>query len=235
MFIDMIICYHEKASASMNQEGAMLDISNVIAAFSEDQASALTRLSIGRLRYWARTGFFNPSYVEDTRGPYGKFYSFKDIVALRTLEMLRVRNGVPLQHLRKVAEKLAHLEDELWTTTKLRVWDRKVVFDEPETGRAREVLSGQFVEEYQLIEIMTQAGSEIDKMKSRDESEIGRIVNVAGVQRGAPVVAGTRIPVASIKRLHEDGYSVDRIIGEYPRLTAADVQAALRHKASKAA
>ena len=219
----------------MNLEGAMLDISNVIAAFSEDQASALTRLSIGRLRYWARTGFFEPSYVAETRGPYGKIYSFKDIVALRTLEMLRVRNGVPLQHLRRVAEKLAHLEDELWTTTKLRVWDRKVVFDEPESGRAREVLSGQFVEEYQLIEIINETGSEINQMKSRDETEIGQIVSVAGVHRGAPVMAGTRIPVASIKRLHEDGFDVDRIIREFPRLSAADVEAALNYSTSDAA
>ena len=116
----------------------MLDITNVIAAFSEEQTSALTRLPLTRLRYWARTGFFAPSYVGAGRGPYSKFYSFKDIVALRTLEMLRVRNGVPLQHLRKVAETLAHLKDALWTKTKLRVWDRKVVFDEPETGRPRD-------------------------------------------------------------------------------------------------
>ena len=67
-----------------------------------------------RLRYWARTDFFKPSFVEeDSRLPYSRFYSFKDVVALRTLEMLRVRNGVPLQHLRKVADSLAHMKDEL--------------------------------------------------------------------------------------------------------------------------
>ncbi|MBA3667402.1 MAG: MerR family transcriptional regulator [Sphingomonas sp.] len=77
----------------------MLDISNVIAAFDEDHASRLTRLSISRLRYWAKTGFFAPSYIEESAAaPYSRFYSFRDIVALRTLEMLRVKNGVPLQH-----------------------------------------------------------------------------------------------------------------------------------------
>ncbi len=213
----------------------MLDISTVIAAFSEDQASSLTHLSISRLRYWAKTGFFAPSYVEDSGGPYGKFYSFKDVVALRTLEMLRVRNGVPLQHLRKVAERLAHLKDALWTQTKLRVWDRKVVFDEPETGKPREVVSGQFVEEYLLVEIIGQTGDEIEKMKTRDKVEIGEVVSLPGVQRGAPVIAGTRVPVVSIQRLHEDGFTVSKIIAEYPRLTRTDVEAALRHKATKAA
>ncbi len=212
-----------------------LDIKNVIAAFSEDQASTLTQLSIGRLRYWAKTGFFKPSYVEDSRGPYGKFYSFKDIVALRTLEMLRVRNGVPLQHLRRVAERLSHLREDLWTKTKLRVWDRKVVFDEPETGRAREIVSGQFVEEYELVEIITQTGAEIDRMKTRTGSEFGQIVSIPGVHKGAPVFAGTRVPIASVWRLHEDGFSIEQIIEEFPRLTQEDVKAALSYKGDKAA
>ena len=95
-----------------------LDISNVIAAFSEDQVERITGLNKGRLRYWARTDFFRPSFVEDNlRLAYSRFYSFKDIVALRTLEVLRIQHSVPLQHLRKVAEKLVHLKDELWTKT----------------------------------------------------------------------------------------------------------------------
>ena len=88
----------------------MLDVSNVLAAFSEEHVSRITGLSIYRLRYWAATGFFRPSYVEDNpRLPFSRFYSFKDVVALRTLEMLRVRNEVPLRHLRRVAERLSHL------------------------------------------------------------------------------------------------------------------------------
>ena len=100
-------------------------------------------LSKGRLRYWARTGFFAPSFVEeDGRLPYSRFYSFKDIVALRTLELLRIQNNVPLQHLRKVAEKLSHLRDDLWTKTILFVENRKVVFVNPETQQPQEVVSG---------------------------------------------------------------------------------------------
>jgi uncharacterized protein (DUF433 family) len=213
------------------KEVAVLDITNVVAAFSEEQASRLTRLSLNRLRYWAKTGFFAPSYIEEENAaaPYSRFYSFKDVVALRTLEMLRVKNGVPLQHLRKVAEKLAHLRDDLWTETRLRVANRKVVFDEPESGRAREVLSGQFVEEYALVEVIGEASREVEQLKSRRPDEIGNVVQMRGVNRGAPTIAGTRIPVVSVQRLHEDGYSIEQILAEYPRLTEADVRAALAH------
>ena len=67
-----------------------LDIDNVVAAYSEEQIGRMVGLTKSRLRYWARTDFFKPSFVEeDGRLPYSRFYSFKDVVALRTLEMLR--------------------------------------------------------------------------------------------------------------------------------------------------
>ena len=123
------------AKSRETKETPALDISNVVAAFSEEQVERITGLSKGRLRYWAKTEFFKPSFVEDDpRLPYSRFYSFKDIVALRTLELLRVQNGVPLQHLRRVAEQLEHLRDDLWTKTTLFVINRKVAFVNPETA-----------------------------------------------------------------------------------------------------
>lgn len=208
----------------------MLDISNVLAAFSEEHVNRVTGLSIGRLRYWAKTGFFRPSYVGgDPRLPYSRFYSFKDVVALRTLEMLRVQNGVPLQHLRKVAEKLSHLKDDLWTKTTLYVANRKVVFSDPITGNPQEVVSGQFVMEYPLVKLIEDTSKSIELAAHRSANQVGRVSRSRGLNRNALTISGTRIPIASICRLHEDGYSVDQIIAEYPDLTAEDVKAALSH------
>lgn len=208
----------------------MLDISNVLAAFSEEHVHRVTGLSIGRLRYWARTGFFRPSFVEDnSRLPYSRFYSFKDVVALRTLEKLRVQNGVPLQHLRKVAEKLSHLKDDLWTKTTLYVANRKVVFSDPNTGKPQEVVSGQFVMEYPLIRMIEETSESIELVGRRSSDQVGKVVKTRGLNRNAWTISGTRIPIASVRRLHEDGYSVDQIIAEYPDLTAEDVRAALSH------
>ena len=126
--------------------GASLDISNVIAALSEDQVERITGLTKRQLRYWAKTGFFKPSFVEDNpRLPYSRFYSFKDLVGLRTLKMLRGQNAVPLQHLRVVAEKLSHLGDDLWSSTTLFVVNRKVVLINPKTGTPEEVVSSQYL------------------------------------------------------------------------------------------
>ena len=195
----------------------MLDISNVIAAFSEEHVYRLTGLTVGRLRYWHKTGFFAPTFVEDDlRLPYSRFYSFKDVVALRTLEMLRVQNNVPLQHLRKVAEKLSHLKDDLWTKTTLFVVNRKVVIVNEETGKPEEVVTGQYLLGIPLLKVINDTKGDIEQMRKRPSDLIGSVSRSRNVMHNAWVVAGTRIPVMAVKRLHQDGYSISQIIAEYP-------------------
>ena len=221
---------------AVEKDRANLDISSVIAALSEDQVERITGLTKRQLRYWAKTGFFKPSFVEDNpRLPYSRFYSFKDLVGLRALEMLRVQNSVPLQHLRVVAEKLSHLGDDLWSSTTLFVVDRKVVLVNPETKTSEEVVSGQYLLGIPLRKIIEDTYDDVAALRQRAPESIGQVDRSSGVLRNAWVVAGTRIPVHAIKSFHEHGYSVSEIIGEYPDLTSEDVEAALNHDDSKAA
>ena len=181
-----------------------LNISNAIAAFSEEQAERFTKLSLRRLRYWAKTGFFSPSFVEDNpRLPFSRFYSFKDLVALRTLERLRVQNNIPLQHLRMVAEELSHLEDELWTSTKLYVADRRVIIVNPENGRLQEVVSKQYVLAITLKDVIDETEHKVEKLRERSPDTIGKIRRHRSIARNAWTIAGTRITVGSIRRLSE--------------------------------
>jgi len=53
-------------------------------------------------------------------------------------------------------------------------------------------------------------------------------VRTPKISGNAPVMAGTRIRVVSIRRLHEDGYTVGEILAEYPHLTEADMSVALQ-------
>jgi DNA-binding transcriptional MerR regulator len=218
------------------QTDGALDVGNVVAAFSEEQVERLTKLSKGQLRYWDQTGFFSPAYVEqDKRLPFSKFYSFRDVVALRTLSMLRLQNNVPLQHLRKVAEKLAHLEEKLWTGTTMYVLNRKVVFHEPGSGKPREVVSGQYVIGIPLSAIVRDTRRDVAKMRKRGDDQVGSVSQIRSVNHNAWVVAGTRIPTAAIRRMNEDGMSVREIMAEYPDLKRKDVVAALAHEQAKSA
>jgi hypothetical protein len=212
------------------------DISNLIALFSEAQVERLTGLSTARLRSWARAGFFKPNSVEDATGrTVNRFYTFKGVVALRTLGLLQVKERVPLRHLREVAERLHHQKDELWTVTTLYIVKQEVVFDTPETGRPQELFLGQAVPAIALATIIADISAAIVELTKRRVETIGKIAQHRTILRNAWVVDGTRIPVAALQRLHEDGYSVAGIIEEYPDLTAADVAAALAHAEPRAA
>jgi uncharacterized protein (DUF433 family) len=54
-----------------------------------------------------------------------------------------------------------------------------------------------------------------------------RIARSAGICGGQPVVAGTRIPVATVVRSQQLGMDFDEILVQYPGLGAADLHAAM--------
>lgn len=56
---------------------------------------------------------------------------------------------------------------------------------------------------------------------------VSRIVRIPGVQGGEPIVAGTRIPVRSIVLAWRAYGAVPSVLQAYPRLTEADIRAAL--------
>ncbi len=121
---------------------------NVIAAFSEDQTARLTGVTKSQLRYWDKTNFYKPSYSEENRRiAFSRIYSFKDIVALRILNVVRNQYNVSLPHLRQVSDRLSHLEADIdrWTKSTLYVLNKRVIWHEPETEMPQEVVSRQYV------------------------------------------------------------------------------------------
>lgn len=209
---------------------------NVIAAFSEDQASRLTGVTPSQLRYWDRSEFYQPSYAEETRRvPFSRVYSFKDIVALRVLNVLRNQYSVSLHHLRDVSRQLSHLNGDRWTGVRLYVLNKRVIWEDPETALPQEIVSKQYVVPTVSLEaVVADTKRDVDRLlRKRDKSKIGTIERNRYVSHNVPVIAGTRIPVNAIKRFADAGYTVEQIIQEYPDLTAQDVAAALKHRDSK--
>ena len=204
--------------------------SNVVSAFTEEQAARLTGLTVHRLRHWDRTRFFVPCFAADNRRtPFSRVYSFRDLLSLQILKALRVDMGCSLQHLREVKQKLEHLGEDRWSKTTLYVLNKKVVFHDEETGELREPVSGQIVLQIPLRVVRANMQSAVEGLSKRGTDDFGQIVRARNVNHNAPVIAGTRIPVAAIRRLTEDGFGVEQILAQYPSLTSADVKAALRY------
>lgn len=206
----------------------MSKYSEIISAFSAEHMTKITGLTISQLAYWDKTGFFSPQYAaENRRSPYSRIYSFKDAVGLRTISVLKSKHGVSLSHLRKVAEYLAQYSEEPWATIKMWAWNRKVQFVEPETGKARGVLDGQYAM-VAIMDVIEDVNLATEALKKRDVSKIGKTEKHRYVSHNDEVIAGTRIPVKTIVEFLKDGYSAKAILDEFPLLTEEDVNAVER-------
>ena len=213
-----------------------MDGDNIIGAFSEEHASRISGLSIYQLRQWDNEGFFPAAYRAEKRHvPFGRLYSFRDLVSLQVLNNLRNVNKIPLNHLREVSEKLFHLGDRKWSGTTLYVLGKRVVLEDPTTKCREDVVSGQKVLNIPLRVVIKNTRDRIRNLNDRS-SQIGRFRKDRFVAHNELVFSGTRIPVSMVIEFHEAGFTPAEIIREFPDLTRADIEAALHvHEGRKAA
>lgn len=202
----------------------------VLSAFSEDHVERLTGLSKGQLRSWDRAGFFEPHFAyEDRHVPYSRVYSFQDVVGLRTIAVLMKDHRVSLQQLRKVAQELVRRGFPHWASARLYVVKGQVHFSQPDSGEVEGVWDGQLAM-LPVIDVINDVEARARALQRRTSDQIGHIERHKHVVRNSPVISGTRIPTAAIRRFAEAGYSVPEILRQYPTLTPDDVQAALNYE-----
>ena len=203
--------------------------SNIVAAFTIDQTARLTGVTKRQLGAWDRDGFFVPSLVYGDRGnAYARLYSFRDLLSLKVLNQLRNETKVPLSHLREVKRDLAHLGEDVWVKSTLYVLGKRVVIQRNDET-LEEAGTGQGVLQIPLKVVVGNMREQVEAMNRRDGTVIGKFDRHRGVANNQIVVAGTRIPVRSVKAFHEAGYSIGDIQREYPTLTTADIEAAIKY------
>lgn len=198
--------------------------SNVVGAFSEEDAVKLSGATKNQLRLWDSNGVLEASFARDNRRqPYSRLYSFRDIVSLRVLNVLRNRFGVSGQHIREVAEKLAHMGETKWTATTLYVLGKRVVFDDPETDERREVVSKQRVFDIPLKAAISDTLQAIRDQNVRTDNEKGHFVKKKFVLSNQEVFDGTRVPVSAVKNYVSRGATDREILAEFPDLALEDI------------
>ena len=217
--------------------GVLMSSEAIIGAFSEEQVSRLTGLSRAQLSGWRRSGFVDPSYRSGAkpRAAYSFVYSFKDLLKLRVLNRLRNVHAVTVQELRKVALELENIGINDWSSKRLWVANRKVVFEEPESKKKREVSSKQFVAEIALEVVTSSAREDIKRMNERDNSKVGQVEKRRQVASSMEVFAGTRIPVDVVMQYLKVGKSNGEILTDYPDLTVEDIKLARSYLNEQAA
>jgi uncharacterized protein (DUF433 family) len=203
-------------------------------AFPADMVSRLTGLSTRQLHRWDRSGFFVPSFADpDRRRRDNRFYSLGDALGLRTIAKLRER-GVSFPELTKVREVFASGSTEDWANRRFYVVSKRVFLSEQDAAVAKESL-GQRADcaVVDVASIVDEVAAAVRQLSVRTPDQIGRITSERQIMEGAPTIAGTRIPTATIDWFYRNGYDVDAILREFPRLTPADVAAAVEFEQTR--
>ena len=201
-----------------------------LVGFIAEHVRRLTGISDRQLRYWDQTEFFTPTYVdENRRHPFSRVYSFRDLVGLRAIAILRNEHKVPLQELRRVGAWLKQHHESPWSELTFYVSGHRVFFDDPATGaRMAGRPLGQTALPFAMEPVATEMRKAAERLREREPEQIGKILRYRYVAHNAPVLAGTRIPTAAVWRFRQAGFDTDAIIKEYPRLRPQDVKAAIR-------
>ncbi len=198
-----------------------------IIALDSNRVSKLTGIPRITLAYWEQRGVFKASYIDPHPGtPFRRIYSFRDVVSLRALALIRREARVSFKEILKASEYLSQHYDSPWSELKFGLLGDKLVFWDPEHKRWSHA-TGQELLELNVEGIPEEIKRAIPGTLRRDESNYGVITKNRYVQHNRPIIAGTRIPTSSIWASHEAGYSPQRILEEYPHLELEDVKAAV--------
>jgi DNA-binding transcriptional MerR regulator len=202
-------------------------------AWTTEQVLRITGVSKRRLGYWLDRGVLSAE-VDEARGRGRvRLWSFSNLIEVRVVLWLRDRVSLQLigkivDQLRKrgVDQPLAELRFAVIDTGRARRPTDVVV--QQTDGSWETPINGQVVMEVVLP--LEQFAAELKIAAERDRvarRQPGRVERRRGRMGSVEVLAGTRVPVTSVRRLHQAGWSMDRIIDNYPGLTEQDISVAV--------
>ena len=155
------------------------------------------------------------------------------MVGLRTIAKL-LEQGVTWPDLKRVRSVFQSEPNAEWASRKFYVVHRRVYFTHEEAIIAARPL-GQSVHPtmIDLGPIVKDMERAVQRLPQRTKGQIGIITHDRLIMGGQDIIAGTRIPTATIDWFHRNGYSLAEIREEFPRLTERDIAAAIGNEAKK--
>lgn len=190
--------------------------------FTRDRVAELAGVKSGRLSYWERTGLVSPTVSEHVSlHRTVRLYDFHDMMSVLIIAALR--EHVSLQHIRQVVEYLRHL-DFCVPQIQFAIAGTRVFFQTPDGEWAGTSNPAQIVL-WQTLDLVP-LRARVEAAARRDPATVGQTERRRGARGSKPVIAGTRVPVATILAFLARGATVEEVIDAYPDLEPADVERA---------
>lgn len=170
---------------------------------------------------WAKNGVLVPSrvYMTDHR-PFTLLYSFRDLVALRVISILREHYGLSLQEATVASDYIREFPDAPWNELPLWLVNKSVRVADPYEEPATRI---------DLEPIAVDVRRDADQLWKRDPANYGKIEYRRDVMGGTLVVKGTRISVATVASLLAYGWDIDQIREGYPTLQPEDIRGVMQY------
>jgi uncharacterized protein (DUF433 family)/DNA-binding transcriptional MerR regulator len=191
---------------------------------TRDKAAALADVHAARVDYWASSGLIIPSVNERlTPGRPIKLYSYIELLAVMIVAEMR-RRGVSLQHIRAVVDRVRRrgVESPL-TEVRYAVVGRRLYLQDEHGNWEDGNAPGQGVIP-QVLDLRP-LRARISEGAGRPATTVGVIERRRRTLGSKEVIAGTRIPVDTVRRYLEAGRSRAEILQAYPLLTEQDIEA----------
>jgi DNA-binding transcriptional MerR regulator len=196
-------------------------------AVTRETAARVARLSVRQIDYWASTGLLEPT--TDRRlspGRRVRLYSFVDLLALLVASELRARN-VSVQHIRAVVDHLrSRGYDRPLTQVVFATLNGRVYFQHDDGSWEVDVHPDQLV--IQEVLNLIPLRNRIDAATRRDDAQVGQVERRRGAMGSKLLIAGTRVPVGTVRRYLEAGRTTAQVLESFPVLSAADVEGVRR-------
>ena len=219
----------------------MPEVDEKLLVFTRSRAAALSGLSERQLNYWRKTDLLGPSTSEQL-SPYRSvhLYNFADMLELLTIAELH-RHQVPTRRIRSIVDRMrAQGYERRLTQLRYGVVNRPpgragkpdkrrkllVVLTFADGTTEGEDVPGQMIVEG-AVDVQA-IRARLHRSAGREEDELGRVEKRRGALGNKELFAGTRIPVAAVRRYLADDAPVGEILEAFPALRAEDIEAVRR-------
>jgi uncharacterized protein (DUF433 family) len=187
-----------------------------IMAFDAAETARLTGLSKWQLRHWL--DIVHPFW------PSGA-YSFRDLVALRSLATLQAKHGISTQAFRRVAKYIRNNTEEHLSCVKIGIGpnDKLYVFRKSDSVWESVDGAGQIVAEIALDHVMDELRKSIISARERPRAQWGTTSRSPGICGNRETFAGTRVAVGLVVDRIKSGATIKSIREEFPTLQTPDI------------
>lgn len=183
------------------------------------RAAELANIREGRLAYWERTELVVPTADKEvSNSRRHRLYGYTDLLSL--LIIAELRESVTLQHIRSVIDYL-HRNEWLVSEVRFAVIGKRIYFQLPDGewsdgGAPRQIVL------WQVLNLQPLRARILETTRRREGTE-GRSERRRGTRGSRPVIAGTRVPLATVVSFLEEDAADSEILEAFPELSRRDI------------